>query len=87
MNEQDRFAAYMRDMSQDGPGQVNLIGQPRPPNLQRLLDDARRADRPFDVVLVAAMPVLGRPDQAQDVIGEFAAAGVRVGVVTEISGS
>ena len=73
-----RNVCYIRDVSGDGPGQVNLIGKLRPPELQRLLKDAAQDDRDFDVVLVHSPAVLGRPEQVQDIVHEFAAMGVRV---------
>ena len=81
MNDQpsmQRNVAYIRDVSGDGPGQVNLIGKPRPPQLQRLLKAAAQDDRDFDVVLVHSPVVFGRPEQVQDIVHEFAAMGVRI---------
>ena len=74
----NRAVTYVRDMSGDGPNQVNLIGQPRPAELQRLMEAAGQDDRNFDVVVVASEAVLGRPERVQDIVHEFAAMGVRV---------
>ena len=74
----NRAAIYVRDMSGDGPNQVNLIGQPRPIELQRLMEAADQDGRDFDVVVVYSEAVLGRPEQVQDIAHEFAAMGVRV---------
>ena len=49
-----RAAAYMRDMSQDGEDQQNLVGTERLPELEKLLEEAARNTRPFDVVVVVA---------------------------------
>ena len=54
-------AAYLRDMSQDGKDQENLVGTERPRELERLLEAAASEPRPFDVVLVYTRAVLGTP--------------------------
>ena len=78
-----RTVVYLRDRREDGPAQANLVGEPRPDTLQRLLDDAAADDRHFDVVAVESMETLGTPEQAQAVVGELASLGVRL----EVAGS
>ena len=73
-----RVVIYIRDVSGDGPDQVHLIGKPRPPQLQQLMRAAAQDGRDFDVVVVHSPPVLGRPEQVQDIVHEFAAMGVQV---------
>ena len=73
-----RAVMYARDMSEDGPEQINLDGKPRPPELQKIMKDAKKKPRQFDVLVVATMIVLGTPSQAQTVINELAEFGIEV---------
>ena len=73
-----RAYTYARDMSDDGPEQINLDGKPRPPELRKIMDAAKRNPRPFDVLVVATMSVLGTPSQAQAVVKELKETGVKV---------
>ena len=73
-----RAVMYTRDMSNDGPEQINLDGKPRPPELQKIMKDAKKKPRQFDVLVVATMIVLGTPSQAQTVINELAEFGIEV---------
>ena len=73
-----RAYTYARDMSNDGPEQINLDGKPRPPELQKIMKDAKKKPRQFDVLVVAKMTVLGTPSQAQTVINELAEFGIEV---------
>ena len=75
-----RTVVYLRDRRDDGPAQANLVGLPRPDTLKRLLGDAAATGRHFDVVAVESLETLGTPDQAQVVVNELAALGVRVEV-------
>ena len=65
-------------MSQDGPDQVNLNGKDRPDDLNDLMREAASKPRPFDALVVASMPVLGNPSQAQAVVEELKELGVQV---------
>ena len=81
MKEQGRrrkATLYTRDMSQDGEEQINLDGRKRPRELRRLLRQARRKPRPFDVLIVSTMAVLGTPSQARAVVEELSALGIEV---------
>ena len=77
----NRAATYVRDMSNDGPDQVNLLGKARPRALTELLKTAAQQPRPFDVVIVAHLRVLGRPEEAHRVIAKLANLGVTVEIV------
>ena len=77
----NRGVAYVRDTSDDGPDQINLLGKPRPRELRRLLETAAQEPRPFDVVIVAHLRVLGRPEEAHRVIAELANLGITVDIV------
>ena len=76
--QRKRAATYARDMSLDGPNQINLAGRERPPELRKLLREAARRPRPFDTVIVYNMRVLGRPEQAEETVRELASRGVNV---------
>ena len=81
MTEQGRrrkAALYTRDMSQDGEEQINLDGRRKPRELRKLLREARHKPRPFDVVIVSTMAVLGTPSQARAVVDELSALGIEV---------
>ena len=81
MKEQGRrrkATLYTRDMSQDGEEQINLDGRRRPRELRKLLREARHKPRPFDVVIVSTMAVLGTPSQARAVVEELSALGIEV---------
>ena len=81
MKEQGRrrkATLYTRDMSQDGEEQINLDGRRRPRELRKLLREARNKPRPFDVVIVSTMAVLGTPSQARAVVEELSALGIEV---------
>ena len=73
-----RTVIYARDMSEDGPEQVNLDGNERPDNLKDLMSEAATSPRPFDAVVVASMPVFGNPSQAKTVVEELTELGVQV---------
>ena len=73
-----RTVIYARDMSEDGPEQINLDGKPRPRELRKIIKNAKRIPRPFDVLLVASMPVLGTPTQVQKIISELDALGIKI---------
>ena len=73
-----RAAVYTREMSNDGPEQINLDGKERPEQLQELIHKAGRNPRPFDAVVVPSMPVLGTPSQAKAVVEELKELGVQV---------
>ena len=77
-NRPKRSAIYTRDMSQDGDEQINLDGRRRPRELRKLLQEARHKPRPFDVVIVSTMAVLGTPSQARAVVEELSALGIEV---------
>ena len=81
MTEQGRrrkATLYTRDMSQDGEEQINLDGKRRPRELRKLLRAARHKPRPFDVVIVSTMAVLGTPSQTRAVVEELSALGIEV---------
>lgn len=73
-----RAVCYLRDMSEDGPEQINLDGKTRPPELRKMMEMAKQKPRTFDVLVVASMLVLGTPSQAQEVIKELAELGIEV---------
>ena len=80
-NEQPNAALYARDMSEDGPDQIYLRGKRRPPELRKLLEEAAQDPRPFDILVVSTIAVLGTPHQATQVIAELDELGVRVETV------
>ena len=73
-----RAAIYTRDMSNDGPEQINLDREERPEQLKELIHEAGQNPRPFDAVAVPSMPVLGTPSQAKAVVEELKELGVQV---------
>ena len=75
---QKRAVAYVRNMSEDGPEQINLDGKPRPPELRKIIRSAKRKPRTFDVLVVSSITVLRTPSQAQTVIKELSALGIEV---------
>ena len=75
---QKRVVGYLRDMSEDGPEQINLDGKPRPPELRKLMKSAREKPRRFDAVVVSSMTVLGTPGQAKTIIEELNILGIEV---------
>ena len=77
-NRPRRTAIYTRGMNQDGKEQINLDGGKRPRELRKLLRQARHKPRPFDVVIVPTMAVLGTPSQIQAVVKELSALGIEV---------
>ena len=68
-------------MINDGPEQINLDGQPRPRELKKMLQKAAKTPRPFDVLIVTSMTVLGTPSQARSVVEELAGLGIDVETV------
>ena len=77
-NQKPRVALYARDMTGEDEDQLNLIGQERPVELQMLIQTAAQSPRPFDILLVTTMAVLGTPSQAAAVCRELEMLGVTV---------
>ena len=80
-SQENRAVTYARDMSQDGHEQINLDGKPRPPELRKLLSYAAKTPRPFEILVIATMPVLGTPSQARSVVQELNELGISVETV------
>ena len=74
-------AIYTRETTGDGPEQTNLDGQPRPGKLKKMLQEAAKTPRPFNVLIVTSMTVLGTPSQARSVVEELAGLGIDVETV------
>ena len=70
--EKRRAALYASEM-------IGISGHK--PELEKLIREASQTPRPFDVVIVYSMPVLGTPEEIRNTIARLAEFGVSVEAV------
>ena len=78
---QPQAAIYARDQYANIPFKDEDGNWPE--KLQGLLDQAAKVPRPFETVIVATPAVLGRPEEAQEVVDHLAQFGITIQAADE----
>ena len=80
---QKRATIYTREIDPDRVVPLRDANGEYPPELKKLLHQASRVPRPFDIVMVYFESVLGTPGERRDIEEEFAQHGISLIVVQE----